>query len=39
MNTTIAALSTAPQAAGIHVIRMSGDEAVNILKKVFNLVK
>lgn len=39
MNTTIAALSTAPQAAGIHVIRMSGDEAVEILKRIFRPAK
>lgn len=39
MNTTIAALSTAPQAAGIHVIRMSGDEAVDILKRIFRPAK
>lgn len=39
MNTTIAALSTAPQAAGIHVIRMSGDEAVDILRRVFEPAK
>ena len=35
MATTIAALSTAPQTAGIHVIRISGDDSVKILKKVF----
>lgn len=35
MGTTVAALSTAPQTAGIHVIRMSGDNAVEILKRVF----
>ncbi|MBP3347272.1 MAG: tRNA uridine-5-carboxymethylaminomethyl(34) synthesis GTPase MnmE [Clostridia bacterium] len=35
MNETIAALSTAPQTAGIHVIRMSGDDSVEILKRVF----
>lgn len=35
MGSTIAALSTAPQTAGIHVIRMSGDDSVEILKRVF----
>lgn len=39
MNTTIAALSTAPQAAGIHVIRMSGDSAIEILTKIFKPAK
>lgn len=39
MNTTITALSTAPQAAGIHVIRMSGDESVEILKRIFKPAK
>ena len=39
MSTTITALSTAPQAAGIHVIRMSGDESVEILKRVFKPAK
>lgn len=39
MSTTIAALSTAPQAAGIHVIRMSGSHAVDILKKIFEPAK
>ncbi len=39
MNTTIAALSTAPQAAGIHVIRMSGENSVDILKRVFEPAK
>lgn len=34
-NTTIAALSTATGAAGIHVIRISGDNAVETLKRVF----
>lgn len=39
MGSTIAALSTAPQTAGIHVIRMSGDNSVEILKRVFVPVK
>ncbi len=39
MSTTIAALSTAPQASGIHVIRMSGDASVEILKRVFKPAK
>ena len=35
MDETIAALSTAPYAAGIHVIRMSGSRAAEILKEIF----
>lgn len=35
MEDTIAALSTAPQASGIHVIRMSGGQSREILMQVF----
>ncbi len=35
MGSTIAALSTAPQSAGIHVIRISGEDSVEILKRIF----
>ena len=34
-NKTIAALATAPQSSGVAVIRISGQNSVNILKKVF----
>lgn len=36
-NTTIAAISTAQASAGISVIRISGDEAIPIAQKVFQL--
>ena len=32
---TIAAISTAPAVGGIGVIRISGDDAINIAQKVF----
>ena len=35
INDTIVALSTAPGAAAIAVIRLSGDKAINIAEKVF----
>ena len=35
INDTIVALSTAPGAAAIAVIRMSGDDAVSVAEKVF----
>ena len=35
INTTIAAISTAQASAGISVIRISGDDAINIAQKVF----
>ena len=35
INNTIVALSTAPGAAAIAVIRLSGDEAISIAEKVF----
>ena len=35
MNSTIAAISTATGAGGIGIVRMSGDNCFNILKKIF----
>lgn len=35
MDRTIAAIATAPGEAGIGIVRISGDESINILKKVF----
>ena len=35
MSKTICAISTAPMKAGVSVIRISGDDAENIIRKVF----
>ena len=35
MNNTIVAISTATGAGGIGIVRMSGDNCFNILKKIF----
>ncbi len=35
MDTTIAAISTAMSASGIGIVRISGDAAVEVIKKIY----